>query len=85
MKQISNEPPCMGAKSTTISNHPSTPFDRSIDSLKYAGLKLSYSGKLLCAQQDLASRCMRVMYALRNNVVDPDVNILLNLFVYSVN
>ena len=77
--------PVWGRKVLLSAIIPCTPFDRSIDSLKYSGLKLSYSGKLLCAQQDLASRCMRVMYALRNNVVDPDVNILLNLFVYSVN
>ena len=54
-----------------------------VDSFQYLGLKLSYTGKFSCAQQDLASKGLRAIYALRNNVsqlVDPDVNMLLNLF-----
>ena len=54
-----------------------------VDSFQYLGLILSYTGKFLCAQKDLASRGLRAMYALRNNVsqlVDLDVNMLLNLF-----
>ena len=54
-----------------------------VDSFQYLGLKLSSCGKFSCAQQDLARRGLRAMYALRNNVsqlVDPDVNMLLNLF-----
>ena len=37
-----------------------------VDSFQYLGLKLSYTGKFSCAQQDLASRGLRAMYALRN-------------------
>ena len=54
-----------------------------VDSFLYLGLILSYTGKFSCAQQDSASKGPRAMYALRNNVsqlVDPDVNMLLNLF-----
>ena len=52
-------------------------------SFQYLGLKLSYIGKFPCAQQDLASRGLKAMYALRINVsqlFDPDVNMLINLF-----
>ena len=55
-----------------------------VDSFQYLGLKLSYTGKFSCAQQDLASRGLRAMYALRNNVsqlVDPDVNYYVVKFV----
>ena len=51
-----------------------------VDSFQYLGLKLSYNGKLSCAQQDLASRGLRAIYASRNNLsqlVDPDVKMLL--------
>ena len=56
-------------------------------SFQYLGLKLSYIGKFPCAQQDLASRGLKAMYALRINVsqlFDPDVNMLINFEVYSL-
>lgn len=54
-----------------------------VESFNYLGVTVSASGKFLCAQQNLADRGLRALYALQKEVytlVNPSIGMILELF-----